>query len=296
MDSLFSVAPSPGTEYEWVHQRALEVDGAEARLNRMRADLSPYLDPAFESHFRVSPRERAWELLLGATLLRRGFQLQPKRPAGPDFKIRDANRTVWIEATAPSSGNASDGIPVPPTNAMFDYPERQIVLRIRGAIDQKLEQFRRFAAGGAADDSDPFVIAINGMRFHTIIDMDSSPAILKAVMPIGAPQLVVNRFTGEVVDNRMEFRPTLLRDSGSEVATTCFLDSNYSRISAVAFTDANFLMDTDDVEQLFTVVRNPLAANPLPAYWFGFGREFSLEITDNRVSWDIVDTRGDRSG
>ncbi len=291
MASLFSTKPKTNTDYAHVWRRVHEVHGAKERIDFMWQEMQPYADSNFAREYRLHPYERSWELILGSTLLRRGFQLEHKSPRGPDFKVVDKKRFVWIEATAPSSGiSCPDAIPVPPDNAMFDYPERQIILRIRGQIETKLKQFQIFVQSSSVSNNDCFVIAINGMQFHFIVDDDTSPAILKAVLPIGAPQIQINRKTGEVRESTMEYRPTVLKESGNEVMTTCFLNPAYSSVSAVLFSDANFLMDADSewVNRSITVVHNPLATNPLPHGWFGLGKEIIPVINDDTVSWTIT--------
>jgi len=296
MDSLFTVQPTSGTDYEHVWRRVHEVDGARQRIDDMWHSMRPLLDSQFAHEFRTRPYERSWELILGSSLLAHGAQLVAKTAQGPDFKVIDGDRFVWIEATAPTSGGGPDAIPVPPADAMFDYPERQIILRIRGAIEEKLKQFQSFAAVGGTGRDDAYVIAVNGMQFHTIIDGDTAPAVLKAVLPIGAPQIRINGVTGEVVDNSVEYRPARLRHSGSEVATTCFLDPAYSSVSAVLFSEANFLMGPEWVSQCTTVVHNPRATQPLPSGWFGFGREIFIHIDDDSVSWTVTSHDGEASG
>lgn len=293
MDSLFSTTPKPDTDYEHVWRRVHEVDGAKERIDHMWQELHQYVDPNFVSEYRLHPYERSWELILGSTLLKCGFQLASKPSQGPDFKVVYGDHFIWIEATAPTSGNGLDAIPVPPDNAMFDYPERQIILRIRGAIEEKFKQFQTFARDGSIGRNDCFVIAINGMQFHFIMDIDTSPAILKAVLPAGAPQIRVNRETGEILEDTVEYRSALLKNSGKEVATTCFLDPAYADVSAVLFSVANFLMNSEWANRFVTVVHNPLAANPLPHGWLGFGSEIVPVINDDSVSWTItrVDAR-----
>ncbi|MDZ4063660.1 MAG: hypothetical protein U1E22_03235 [Coriobacteriia bacterium] len=195
-----------------------------------------------------------------------------------------------MEATCPGRGEGPDAIPIPPSDAMFDYPERQIILRIRGAVDEKSRQYRSFVPKGLVGASDCFVVAVNGMRFPFIAEDANSPAILKAVMPVGAPQLLVNRATGEMRDGTFAYRPALSKRNGSDVATTCFLDPAYAHISAALFSEANFLMDanSESANRYVTIVHNPLATNPLPPGWFGFGSEVVLSVDEEAVSWSLV--------
>jgi len=298
MDSLFTCQPSLGSDYAHVWKRAREVDGAVERIDRMWREVRPYADSNFESEFSRHPYERAWELILGATLLRCGRRLIAKSPAGPDFKVEHDGLCVWVEATCPARGDGPDAIPIPPPDAMFDYPERQIVLRIRGAIDEKSRQYQSFLPRGLVGAGDAFVVAVNGMRFPFIAEDASSPAILKAVMPVGKPQLLVNQATGEMRGGRFAYQPTLIKQNGSAVATTCFLDPAFAHVSAVLFSEANFLMDANSeaANRYVTVIHNPLATNPLPSGWLGFGNEISFSIGEEVVTWSLVSPQSGGSG
>lgn len=290
MDSLFSCRPLPETDYAHVWTRVHEVDGAIERIEHMWEEVSPFADANFIHEFALHPYDRMWELILGATLLRRGHRLSAKGVQGPDFRVERDGGSVWVEATCPGRGLGPDAIPVPPKDAMFDYPEEQIILRIRGAIEEKSKQFQSFVGRGLVGDADCFVVAINGMRFPFIADDANSPAILKAVVPVGAPQLLVNRATGEIREGTFRNRSALTKRSGSDVATTCFLDPAYAHISAVLFSEANFLMDADSnwANSNVTIVHNPLAAHPLPSGWFGFGSEIIFRVGEESVSWSVV--------
>lgn len=298
MKSLFSTSPTPDTDYAHVWRRVHEVDGAVERIDRMWSELRQYADSNFVREFPLHPYERSWELILGATLLRRGHRLAVKGSRGPDFKVLLDDRCVWIEATSPTAGTGPDSIPSPPPDALFDYPERQTILRIRGAIEAKHSQFGSFVSSGLVDPTDCFVIAVNSMQFPFLVDDPNSPAILKAVLPFGRPQLLVNRQTGEMRDGTFEYRPAIEKLNGSEVAMSCFLDPAYAQVSAVLLSEANFLMDADSefANRYTTLVHNPLATTPLPRGWLGFGSEIVIRVDDDNVTWSLARSQFGGSG
>ena len=289
MDSLFSIEPNPGTDYAHVWRRVHEVEDAIKRIDHMWHVMKLYLDKNFENEFRLHPCERSWELILGFTLNQCGFKFKTDHLHRLDFAIVFEDRKLWIEATTPKSGVTSDAIPSFSDNNLSVYPEPQIILRIRGKIDDKLKQFQECIYNGSVSQEDYFVIAISGMQFPPIVDDVLSPAILKAVIPIGEPQIWVNRETCIVQDrNTYEYRSKLIKNNGSEVETTCFLDPRYSAISAVLFSDANFLMENERVKSSFIIVHNPLAINVLPKGFFGIGTEIFPVINNHTISWTIT--------
>ncbi len=64
------------------------------------------------------------------------------RKGGPDIEVRDA---IWIEAIAPGAGTTDDRVPEVDTSwdaPARDVPDRELMLRIRAAIDTKCEKYK----------------------------------------------------------------------------------------------------------------------------------------------------------
>jgi len=284
--TLFKQRNSSCPEYEHIYNRITQVPGAKKRFDSMWTTFEPYADRNFEDEFLLHPRERFWEMMLTVALLDGGIDVSCPKP-GPDIRILSNDRVVWIEAVAPTSGLGSNSVPIPPDNQMFDYPEPQIILRFRNALDNKYKGYKKYIEDGTIGANDPYVIAISGGQMNILIDFYEAPAIMKTLLPIGSPAVRINTKTHDVEGWEYEYRPNVFTVKGGPVSTEFFLDPQYSGISAVLFSEANFLIDPTHTRQNFLVIHNPIATNPLPQEWLGFGRECIPRIEGNKLSAEI---------
>ena len=255
-----------------MYNRIMQVPGARQQFDDMWQIFQPYADRNFEDEFLLHPRERFWEMMLTVALLDGGIDISCPKP-GPDICISSDDRTVWIEAVAPSSGSGPNSVPIPPDDKMFDYPEPQIILRFRNALDNKYKGYKKYMDDGPVGANDPYVIALSGGQMNVLIDSDEAPAVMKALLPIGPPSVRINTATRKIEEWGYAHRPNVFTVNGSPVSTEFFLDPQYSSISAVLFSEANFLIDPTDARKNFLVIHNPIATNPLPQGWLAFGRE-----------------------
>lgn len=269
----------PGSEYERMRKRLFEVPGAAERVEEMWLRYQPHADRDFSSQFILHPKERFWEMLL-TTVLDDCFELRPTQ-AGPDVHVVSSPHPIWIEAVTPSAGSGQDEVPrLPDEGGLITYPEPQIILRLRSALNAKLEVHNRYLERGMLDPADPYVVAISAGRLYETL-MDPTGAILKTVLPIGNPQVLINTETGDAADGGYSYRPHVTKAGGAPVSTTCFLDSDFAGISGVLLSEANFLMDPLSARDGFLFVHNPMAKNPLPAGWLGFGLECVPTLGDD---------------
>ena len=283
---LLELPGAAGSEYGQMRKRASEVPGTVERIEEMWSRYKPHADRDFMAQFVEHPKERFWEMLL-TVILDDCFELTPTK-AGPDVCVASTPRPIWIEAVTPSRGSGNDEVPrLPDGGGVITYPEPQIILRFRSALKSKLDVYHRYVDNGVLNPADPYVVAISAGRLYETL-MNPNEAILKAVLPIGYPQLLINPDTRQAVDGGYSYRPHVTKAGGASVSTTCFLDSEYSGISGVLLSEANFLMDTSATRDEFFFVHNPMAKNPLPAGWLGFGLECLPVLQDGGL---IAETR-----
>lgn len=264
----------------------MQVPGARQRFDEMWQIFQPYADHNFENEFLLHPRERFWEMMLTVALLDGGINISCPKP-GPDICISSDDRTVWIEAVAPKSGSGPNSVPIPPDDKMFDYPEPKIILRFRNALDEKFKGYKKYIDNGPVRANDPYVIALSGGQMNVLIDSDEAPAIMKTVLPIGPPSVRINTETHKIEDWGYAQRPNVFTVNDSPVSTEFFLDPQYSSISAVLFSEANFLISPAVARKNFLVIHNPTATNPLPKGWLGFGRECIPRIEGDTLIAEI---------
>ncbi len=235
----------------------------------------PYADPHFLTEIRRDFGARFWEMYLTCALLedapRLGYTVSCPKP-GPDNLIVHQGRNIWIEAIV-----ATDGDPGKPDSAAEDHsckiPDEKILLRYANAIMAKHAKYESYRKNGIVKPDEAYVIAISGAQLSYWWADPEIPRFLKAVFPLGALEVIIDRETGKVVDRRQQFRRSVTKKSGSNVQTDIFFDGQYSGISAVLHSYANALckppMSAD-----FVLVHNPLASQPVALGVLPSGREY----------------------
>jgi hypothetical protein len=75
----------------------------------------PYADANFLTEIQVDFRARFWEMYLACSLEDAGYSIECPKPEGPDILVTSGETRVWIEAVAPSGGDANnpDRLPEP---------------------------------------------------------------------------------------------------------------------------------------------------------------------------------------
>jgi len=130
---------------------------------------------------------------------------------------------------------------------------------------------------GLVMPTDPYVIAVDGCKIRTAVMETDTPRILKAVFPIGNPQVTIDRRTGIVVDNGHQHRPKITRVGGAEVRTDLFLNPEYANLSGVLYSHVSARTSPFDkrMGEDFVFIHNPLATdNNLPRGFLKAGREY----------------------
>lgn len=251
-----------------------------------------HADCNFPGEFCRHPEQRYWEMYLTCTLIKRGFTVSCPKP-GPDVRVTHEGRTIWIEAVAPTPGTPGslDYVPDMLTGEVQRYPEREILLRFRNAIENKLTAYGRYVETGIVSPSDPFVVAVSGGELEIAFDLPVVPDIVKAVLPIGDQQIAVRLSDGESTAGDYTYRPDVQKSSGNLVRTEVFLDSSYAGISAILFSSSNLLNPPRTDGDEFILVVNPVATNPIPAGFLGFGREYTPVLEADSLSISTRDYR-----
>jgi len=242
----------------------------------------PYADDDF---YRDLPRDfiaRFWEMDVACGLMRQGVSIEGRRAHGPDVCAIVDGQRVWIEAIAPTSGDGPDAVPELAYDMIartFDS-EESILLRLRSGIEDKTRKRRTYMEDGVIADSEPYIIALNGRKIDAAIVEEGIPYIVKAVYPLGDSPWRIDVVTETVTELPPAHRPAVEKANKSEVATTCFLDEQYSGISGVLYSRADVFNRRDD----WRFVHNMVGLNRLARGWLKVGKEYwpeegGLEIT-----------------
>lgn len=242
----------------------------------------PYADTNFSSELKKQFNQRVWEMYLGSTLLNRGYILGDHTNIGPDFRIPQNNKQVWIEAIAIEKGMGKDRVPDIVYGKMIDVPEKEMLLRLTSAIKEKHGKYLSYINDSHIGKNEPFIIAID--RSPLEHSDPQIPLIFKCLFGIGHQVLFIRKL-GSKAKTKTErsnwsSRDKVYKINGSEVGMFVFGDNNFEGISAIIYNDQNILNCYREPNQMgnnFIVVHNPFAKNPLSPNFFNFGEEWKQE-------------------
>lgn len=189
-------------------------------------------DPHFDDDFTSGRDEhfygRVWEMVLASHLKCLGLELFSS-DAGPDFGFTYHSQRIWIEAICPAPEGIPDGwltiqdISEPPR--VRDVPHKEMLLRWTDALKEKKEKLtgRTLASGerklgylenAVVRGDEPYVIAISACRlgnpsFMLHEGISGLPYAVEAVFPVGPIEMVINKETMQLVDQRYSYRRTI---------------------------------------------------------------------------------------
>jgi hypothetical protein len=234
-------------------------------MENLWSSYCPFGDKDFPRQLAEDFHARFWEMYLTCTLIDKSFNVVPKqtRSKGPDILITDSSRRIFIEAIAPSEGcdDNPDKVPKLKSNEATLVPDTEITLRYSGAIADKYKKYHTYLNQGIISPVDSYVIALNSCKIDTaIIDQITTsgiPRVMKAVLPIGYKQVVINKISGPVVDWTYQYRPNIYRKSGSAVPTDIFLSSEYASLSGVLYSRSDIANRPNRMGDDLIFIHNP---------------------------------------
>ena len=113
-----------------------------------------------------------------------------------------------------------------------DTSRRQILLRLRTRISEKVKQWRNWSDKGIVAPEDAFIVAINGCRIRPALGDTTPPYVVKAVFPFGPGVVIVDVAAAEAVDSYYDFKDRITKKSGENVQTDIFTDDSHREVSA----------------------------------------------------------------
>ena len=242
----------------------------------------PYADRDFRQAFARDIDARHWEMYLGYRLLQSGKALVPvsqrhRKGGQPDICIQEGSDSIWIEAIAPTKGDAGpDEVRGPIKDAdgigVGMAPKRQALLRITSALWTKHKFIERYLKSGVIGPNDVRLIAIGAGRFGVYASDDPLPLILSAIFPIGNQYFSIDVNTFELIKTGFAHSAEIPRKGGI-VPRDAFLTSEFAPISGVIWSRASIGNMSSEVRPL-TLVHNPMATIPMNKLWGVWDREF----------------------
>lgn len=240
---------------------------------RLWSKFEPYADHHFLIEFTKDFESRFWEMDLTCGLIEHGFNVK-SGDEGPDILIRDKEKKIWIEAVAPGNGTGEDKVPDIPLKKVYEIPDKQLILRFTSSINEKFKVYKGYLEEGIIKEDEPYIIAINSLKLNSQKDFFDPPRIVRTVFPFGSYQVTINKNSLEAIDKGFQYRSSVAKENLKPVSTDLFFNPEYSGISAILFSRADYLNRTDKITDSFIVVHNPYAKNPIEQGYFSFGSEF----------------------
>ncbi len=257
-------------------------------LESLWQEYAPYADPDFRQNMALDIDSRVWEMYLTCALLKNRLPIKPKHSAdGPDILIEQGKNRIWIEAITPSSGEEGnpDKVPELSLGVAQRVPDEEITLRYRSAIEDKHNKCRRYLEQGTMQASDAYIVAVNSCKIENAGAELTIPRIVKAVFPVGYPQITLDKNTLKVIGQGYQLRYSIKKAKGPLVSTDIFLNKEYTNLSGVLYSRAGIRNFPEKTGGDFVFVHNPLATNQIPSKFIPCQQEWiAVEKPEN---WEI---------
>jgi hypothetical protein len=270
---------------------------ARKHVEKLWQDFKPYADPHFVNEIAVKFQAKYWEMYLGCLALRMSLLLVPTKGKGPDLRIwLPTGSNLFIEAKAPGSGIGQNSVAEPKlinvsdSSAIFeDVPVEQVILRITSGVEEKFKAHRKYLQDKTLQPDDPYVVAVNPGCMTFARGNYDPPLIIQALFAVGNLMVLFDREDPARDETRYSIRHQIIKYNDKPIRTNYFLDSEYSSLSAVIFSDAYALSLPKPDGREFKLVHNPYARNPISRGLFKVGSEYWAEGTRIRsTNWNEI--------
>jgi hypothetical protein len=230
-------------------KNAKSFHGASKYLEHMESlwrIYQPFAYPDFQRQLLADDGKfysLTWELMLGATLLEKGYRLEPSiNDKRPDLCLILGGKRIWIECCLPTGGDPSKPNsvtkPVLTSDGQFEFHDvdhDKSVLRCTQALSQKELQHRRWIEKGVCGQNEAFIIALNGRNLELKISTSSLPDILRALYAAGDMYHLFDPKDAEYRKSGYRSQLKIDKSATAPVSTTFFLKKGNSHISGVLF-------------------------------------------------------------
>lgn len=274
-DGFFLQGDAPNRGYRNVRDRT---SGPAAKGHAFIEELWPRYRGLEDRHFREDAKahflERFWEMYLAVTFIERGLAPVRRAGVGPEFCFHHGGTEFLVEAVAPGPGSGGDRVEEPEDGVATRVPTEQILLRFTNVISEKRRKYLAAVAAGVCREDAGYILAINSRGIPHAAYGNTLPFFLQALLPIGAPTLLLDRTTGTTVDSYYAHRDSVAKSNGSAVSTAGLLSPDYSFVSAVINSAVDCVNRPAGLGEDFTLLHNPNAAYPLDRSLFTWCRQY----------------------
>jgi hypothetical protein len=289
--TLFDASIAWGKQFQMLIEHAKSFPGTAeylGHLERFWRTYQPFASPDFQ-HQLLADDDKfyslTWELMLGATLLEKGYHLEPSiNDNRPDLCLIMEGKRIWIECCLPTAGDplksnsvtemVSDG-------ECYKVDPDKSVLRCTQALSEKKRQHLRWIAKGVCTQDEPFLIALNGRNLQLGIFNSSLPHILRALYGTGDMYVVLDSKDAEYKRSGYHFKPKIDKSETASISTTFFLEKDNSHVSGVLFS-TDWIMRYANFPQ-YCYVENINATNRTGTLFAAFCQTYEYTGTQIRL-------------
>jgi hypothetical protein len=292
--SLFSeLHAGASPSYRGLHEPQNDTSArCRGYMDSLWDQFRPYADHHFVQDFASHTHQRFWEMYVGVTLLEAGHAIHAPKP-GPDFGLTLSGRRTWIEAVAATRGAPGKPDSIPQRDfqegmVRVGYvPQDKIVLRCTSAISAKFPtQYRRHVEMGIVRPEDCYIVAVNHAETYHYAEVGEPPYMLRAVLGLGSHFVTIDRSTGEVTGQGVQYRGSIPKITGASVETRIFLSPESAPVSAVIGSVTTIgtpiHLGQHQMGQDFRLIHNPSARNAVPAGLLVRGQEVRVSLHESQ--------------
>jgi len=250
----------------------------ETRLfvDSLWAKYKPLADVHFQEDAKNHFLERFWEMYVAVTFMERGLELVPVGGEGPEFYFAISQRRIFVEAIAPGPGTALDQVPGPQYGVATETPTEKILLRFTHALVEKRKKYLEALRKNIVRCDDGYLLAINSRGIHHGAGGNTMPYFVQAFLPFGPLAVALDSKTGNIVDSFHQYRDTVPKQSGQNISTKAFLDSEFQFVSAVLHSRVDCVNCPTELGADFCILHNPGATHGIDPLVFPWSKQLVL--------------------
>ncbi|QQS61535.1 MAG: hypothetical protein IPN70_01210 [Candidatus Moraniibacteriota bacterium] len=290
------------SELKWSVPYAMLCLADDERVNFVRdkigdwyMNFSTFLDKKLVDEIKKDFDQRIWEIYC-TKLFDVKFGLIKKREDGlPDFKTEISGKDTWIEVTAPKNGTEEDGNKLPLISdvikgglivfgGLVNERTDPIALRIKTAIERKIDNYRKKYLKNGVREKDPLIIAINSALFDDGINQEQ--IALQLFFNMGNTLVTFNKDPKiETIGVFREQRDVANSMKGDCVKVGLFQSDAFKEISCVILTHNNIYnleLNSDGIGSDLLVIFNRYAVNKIDPSCFEFCKRMIPDGDDVR--------------
>lgn len=236
--------------------------------------------PLADVHFREDAKnhflERFWEMYVAVTFMERGLKPVPVGGEGPEFYFEILHRRIFVEAVAPGPGTGLDQVPGPQYGVATKTPTEKILLRFTHALVEKRKKYLEALRKNIVRCDDGYLLAINSRGIHHGAGGNTMPYFVQAFLPFGPLAVALDPKTGKIVDSFHQYRDAVSKQSGQNISTKPFLDSEFQFVSAVLHSRVDCVNCPNELGADFCILHNHNADHEIDPLAFPWSKQLIL--------------------